>query len=425
MFVLGVGFGAALGAPLFDGSIREIHAPGGWTLFLSTASGLVGTYLALLMVVMAARIPVLERVAGRGVVMGWHRHLSIWALSLIFVHVVLSVVAYASVARVGFVQEFGTLTSTYPYMWEATAAVGIMLVIGVVSVPLVRGRISRESWWLLHLFMYAAVAISFLHEIVLGPDFVGHPGAQLAWSAVWILAGLAVVVFRLGLPAFRSLRHDLRVVDVASIGPNALSVILEGRNLDELGVLGGQFFEWRFLTRGRWWQAHPFTMSGWVGRDRFRLTIEMVGDFTEGIASLPIGTRVAFEGPYGSFTTRVRRHRRALLIAGGVGATAIRSLLEDIPSEAEPVVVMRARSREHLLLLEEIEEMAERRNGRVYLLLGPRDQVFLQTIADTVSDFRERDIFIAGSEGFVGSLSAILYQLGARKASVHVEAYEI
>ena len=425
LFALGGGLGIVLVMPILDGTIREIHAPGGWTLFLSSATGLLGTYLALLMVLMAARVPVLERVAGRGTVMGWHRHLSVWTLLLIFAHVLLSVVAYSMVAHVGAVHELVALTSTYPFMWEATVAVVIMIAVGGISIPQARERISRESWWLVHLLIYVALIISFFHEVVLGPDFVGHPQAQITWSVAWILAGLAVVTFRVGLPWVRSRRHALRVVEVAPAASGALTVVLAGRDLDRLGFMGGQFFEWRFLTPGRWWQAHPFTVSGRLGRDRVRLTVDRVGDFTEGLVSLPIGTTVAFEGPYGSLTARARRHRMALLIAGGVGATAIRSLLDDIPAEAEPVVVMRARSREHLLLLDEIEEMAEQRRGRVYLLLGPRDQVALQTIAETVADFRERDIFIAGSEGFVNTLSAILHQLGARKASIHVEAYEI
>ena len=44
-------------------------------------------------------------------------------------------------------------------------------------------------------------------------------------------------------------------------GPGVVSVVLRGRRLDRLPVAGGQFFQWRFLRRGLWWQAHPYSLS--------------------------------------------------------------------------------------------------------------------------------------------------------------------
>ena len=49
----------------------------------------------------------------------------------------------------------------------------------------VRRRLRRETWWLIHLWMYLALAISFAHVIVLGPAFVGHPLTQIVWSVAW------------------------------------------------------------------------------------------------------------------------------------------------------------------------------------------------------------------------------------------------
>ena len=79
----GIGLGIILGLPLVDGTVHEIGAPGGWTLFLGSVTGLIGTYLALLMVLMAARIPTLERALGRGGVMRWHKNLSVLTISFI------------------------------------------------------------------------------------------------------------------------------------------------------------------------------------------------------------------------------------------------------------------------------------------------------------------------------------------------------
>src|ERR1700728_1142022 len=60
----------------------------------------------------------------------------------------------------------------YPDVLTATIGLGLMCLIGIISVHAVRRRLSRETWWLIHLWMYLALAISFAHVIVLGPAFV-------------------------------------------------------------------------------------------------------------------------------------------------------------------------------------------------------------------------------------------------------------
>jgi hypothetical protein len=50
----------------------------------------------------------------------------------------------------------------------------------------------------------------------------------------------------------------------------------------------------------------------------------------------------AVEGPYGTFTKHAQLQPRALLVAAGIGVTALRSLLEDLPRASAPIVILRA-----------------------------------------------------------------------------------
>ena len=49
------------------------------------------------------------------------------------------------------------------------------------------------------------------------------------------------------------------------------------------------------------------------------------------LARVPIGTRVFIEGPYGVMTGARRTQPKVLLIAGGIGITPLRALLEALP----------------------------------------------------------------------------------------------
>jgi len=425
LILAGLGLGVVLGLPLVDGTLHELRVPGGTLLFAGSVTGLVGAYLTLCMVLLAARIPLIERTVGRGGAMMWHRSISVLAITLLAAHALLVTIADARTARVGVGKEFATLLKSYPWMLEATIALGLMLVIGLVSLPLARSRVSRESWWLLHLTIYAALVLALLHELALGPSFVNHPLATAVWIAVWVLAGIAVLSFRIALPALRSLRHDLRVAEVDASDPRTVTVVLQGRKLERLRIRGGQFFEWRFLSQGRWHQAHPFSVSGGPTRGLLRLTIKRVGDFTEQLATLSPGTRVAFEGPYGTLTAEARTRTKALLVAGGMGVTAIRGLLVDLPPDAQPAVVLRVHDRDHIPLLAEIEALASARKGEVYLLAGGRYEIDLAAICDRIPDFADRDVFIAGPPGLLDRLVSLFRQLGVPREALHVEPYAI
>ena len=141
--------------------------------------------------------------------------------------------------------------------------------------------------------------------------------------------------------------------------------------LDRLKARAGQFFSWRFLTRDRWWEAHPFSLSAAPDGRRLRITVKDLGDYTAALRAIPPGTRVIAEGPFGAFTTAARRRPRVALIAGGVGITPIRALLEDMPGgPGDIAVVYRALRPEDVILREELDELALRRGAEVHYVVG-------------------------------------------------------
>ena len=323
----------------------QFTAPGGPATFAGSLTGLVGTYLALLMVLLVSRIPFVERVLGQDGLLRWHRRLAPWPISLLVAHAVFITVGYAQAARTGLWHQVGTLLSQYPDMLTASAGLALMCLAGAISIRAIRRRMRRETWWAVHLGMYLALAISFTHVLALGPAFVGHPLTQAVWSAAWLATAGMVLAYRVGLPAVRSLRHGLRVVEVLPEGPGVVSVICSGRQLDRLAISGGQFFCWRFLAKGMWWQAHPFSLSALPRPPYLRLTAKAVGDYSASLAYLRPGTKVVVEGPYGTFTRDAQLRPRALLIAAGIGVTALRALLEDLPADSRPIVMLRATRR--------------------------------------------------------------------------------
>jgi len=425
--VVGLGLGVTVGLAITAETHSELVAPGGTVTFIGSITGLVGMYLALVMVLLVSRIPLVERVLGLGGLLGWHRWLSPWPLSLIALHAVFVTIGYAEAAQSGVGHEIGTLLSGYPGIVTATVALGLMMMAGIASIRAIRNRLRRETWWTLHLVMYLALALSFSHVIALGPSFVGHPLTQVVWSVVWAATAGVVIAFRFGLPAFRSLRHRLRVVEVRRETDGVVSVICEGRRLERLPVSGGQFLCWRFLQRGIWWQAHPYSLSARPTATHLRLTVKNSGDHSGGLATIKPGTRIAIEGPYGSFTSHARRRQRAVLIAGGIGVTAMRALLEDLPRSTRPQVILRVSRDQDAVLTEELAELTHKAGGKLHVIVGSREKARFDAhrLRQLVPGIAEQDVYICGHDEFVSDMVDLVRGIGVPADAVHYEAYSL
>ncbi len=173
----------------------------------------------LIMVVLAARLPWLESTAGQDRLVRWHRKVAPWAIGLIIAHVTLITVGYAQAANSGILAEIRVLITSYPYILAAVAGFGLLLLAGVTSYRYVRRRMRYETWWVVHLYVYLGLALAFALQIATGIPFIGHPLVRALWIIVWAATAGMVIVFRVLQPIWRSLRHQLTVVEVRPEAP--------------------------------------------------------------------------------------------------------------------------------------------------------------------------------------------------------------
>jgi predicted ferric reductase len=423
----GLGFGAAIALPLANAVPSTFAAPGGLATLVGDVTAMGGTYLLLVMVLLAARIPALETAVGQDRLLRWHRRLSSAPLVLLGLHGVLTVLGFAQADRTNWFGEAGSLITSMSWIFAAVVAYAMLVGIAGLSIRATRRRFSYDTWWVIHLYTYLGLAFSIPHQIVDGNNFVGHPLVQAAWLVFWFATAGVVVVYRLGLPIARSLRHGLQVVEVREEAPGVFSLIVGGRDLDKLPVAGGQYFGWRFLTRGLWWHAHPFSLSAAPAPPFLRVTIKTAGDDTAKIAALRPGTLIAIEGPYGAFTEAARVREKVALIGAGVGITPLRALLEDLPHDVDVVAVQRASAEVELIHESELRHLVAARGGRLLELVGSRHEHPLDDprhLRRLIPDLRQRDVYVCGPEGFAAGVVAAARRVGVRQSAIHREAFE-
>ncbi len=340
-----------------DPGSHTVAGIGGWLEAGGIVAGLIGTDLVLVMLVLAARVPVIDRLIGQDVAIAHHRALGKPVLYLLLAHGALLTLGYGIGDGTGPIAEtvalFGSQDMPLAYL-----SIGLFVVVVGTSIVAVRRRLPYEAWHVIHLLSYAAVLVAFPH--MTAGSVLGAGSWQRAyWIALYVAAFGLVALYRFVLPVVVTFRHRIRVVGVEPIAPGVVSIHMAGRDLDALGAHGGQYGVWRFWSRQTWWHAHPGSFSAVPSRNGARITVRDLGaGGPRGTPASARGRPSRSRGRTGSSRSRhgPRRSSRSCL---GIGITPIRALLEDAdlrPGEA--TVLLRGSDTDQQYLWEETAELA-------------------------------------------------------------------
>lgn len=416
---------------LRHGGLDQLGDLSGRLTAIGQLTALYGTFLALLGLVLVARSPWLDQLAGMHRLATWHRWIGFAVIWLLVAHTIFTTAGYALGDGSGLAAEAWTLLTTYPYVLMGTVALLLLVAVGVLSMRAARRRISYGTWYAIHLYTYLAMALGFGHQLAVGTDFQDDPVARFYWIMLYIVTVLLILLYRIGQPVYLSLRHRLRVADVVPEAPGVVSVYVRGRRLDELAVRAGQYFVWRFFTGDSWWRGRPFSLSAAPNGKSLRLTVKADGAETARLLRLRRGTWVGVEGPYGILTGARRTHEKVLLVAGGIGITPLRALLEELPARpGEIVVIYRASDWRDVVFADELDRLAERRGIQVRYLIGrrgtremPDDPLAAERLRDLVPDVSEREVFICGPLPMIDAVRRSLRALRVASSQIHVERF--
>jgi predicted ferric reductase len=373
-----------------------------------------------------ARIPWIEQALGHNRLVTWHRKSAPYALYFISLHVFLVVLGYAGADQVRFGATLWTMMTTYPWMLPATAGFILLIIAGVSSYREFRSRMTYETWWVIHLYTYLAIALSFMHQILTGAMFITNKPARYYWIALYSFVVFSILTWRILIPLGRSIKHHLKVEKVIVEGPGVISIYIGGRGILALHAVGGQFFSWRFINKNDWYQSHPYSLSAPPTDSLLRITVKGLGDHSKALVDLKPGTRVFIEGPYGIFTSKnAQSGRHVVLIGGGVGITPLRAIMEEFPNNTRIDVLYRASREEDLVLRKELDELSNRIGARVHYLVGSRREhpMTAEYIKKYVPQFADAEIYICGPEPLVSAVKKAAEGAGVPKDRFHDEAF--
>ncbi|MFJ2651601.1 ferric reductase-like transmembrane domain-containing protein [Streptomyces sp. NPDC087420] len=419
--------GAAGVLALWWSDTTSVVGPAGWLTGAGRITGLLAGYACAVLLALMARVPLLDHTIGTDRLARWHALGGRCTVALALAHTLLIIWGYSLSSRTDVVSQTSTLLLHYPDLLKGTAGFLLFLATGVLSARAARRRMSYETWHYLHFATYLAVFLTFGHQLSNGADFAGNRPARAAWYTLFLGVAALVAWYRFAAPVRRGLRHRLRVAAIHPEAPGVVSVHLTGEHLDELGGKPGQFLRWRFLTRGLWWTANPYSLSAPAHPHHLRITVKTAGGHSAALARLAPGTRVWAEGPYGAFTADRRTAPKVLLLAGGAGITPLRTLFETLPGQV--TLVYRARRADDLALRGELDAIAARRQATTHYVVdepaGYSSPLTASGLSTLVPDLAAHDVYLCGPPGMTEAAIHALREAGVPARRIHHESFAL
>jgi predicted ferric reductase len=429
LLALGVNIAAVTGGWLSHGGWPTDY--GTATLFtaLGQITALWGTLAALVQILLVARVPGLDGRFGMDRLIRWHRWVGFALVWCLLAHIISTTVGWAAGDGRSFLPEFVYLNSHHTSVLLAGVGTLLLVLVAATSVRAARRKLSREVWFYIHLLSYAMMALSFPHIVQVGSDFDHHRWTTYYWSAMYLAVLGTVIWHRFGNPVRNHRRHRFTLTSTREETPGVVSLRVAGDGLHRFSVRAGQFVTVRFVTRGWFHRAHPFSISA-VDDDTFRVTVKALGDDSARIGELAPGTKVIVEGPYGAFTEAARTVPKVLLIAGGIGITPVRMLFERLGGRPGDVTLLyRSSSDDEIVFRDELEAIAREKGHTIHHLVGnrvdQRDAFTAESLERLVPDVARHDVYLCGPHVMVSTAVAGLRKLGVPTRRIHYEDFSL
>ena len=416
---------------LADGGITRFATLGGAVTAIGIITGLVATALMCLMLVLTARVPVIDRTLGQDRATTLHAQLGRGMVFGLLAHGAFLMAGYALEGKTTPVATFLDLCRTSTDFIWACVALLMFAVVGISSMVALRRKYPYEVWMGIHLTTYAAIVASLPHQFSMSGLFAEGTLARAFWIAMFLATAGVMLAFRVIAPIIATFTHRLTVSRVVPVGPDAVTIEMTGRNLDALEARGGHWLQWRFLTPALALQPHPFSLSADPTDSTLRITVRNLGAGSARLAALQPGTKVAVEGPYGMFTDASRTRERVVLVGAGIGIAPVRALLESTRfAPGDAAVILRASTPDELYLLDEVRALCATKGASLQVLVGPRAGASWVPrsyagahLTDLVPWATDADLYVCGPEAWMDAVLRNADECGIPALQIHDERF--
>jgi predicted ferric reductase len=406
--------------------------PGNLLIALGRVAGVWAELFILAELVLVGRIYWVEHLFGFDKLNRVHRWIGYSILSLLLGHPLLLIWGYIQQNGYGgfmsqFIPQLQDFLANKAYV--IYSFIGVIIFIYIVFLAVfARKRINYEVWYYTHLFTYLAIGFALPHQFASG-DFTSD------WPMwYWYILNYSVfgiyLFWRAVRPLVRFAYYRFQITNVIQETPDTISIYVTGKHMEKFRFHAGQYANITILARELWY-THPFSFSSAYNGQFIRFTIKNSGDYTARIPSVKPGTHVILDGPLGLFIEERAIRDKFLFIAGGIGITPLRSMMESLGQKQKDIVLIHAvRTEKDMAFKTEIDQIKQIDPlvKVIYILGTPVEgyesgRLDKEKVVRLVPDFFDREVFLCGPPPMMAAVVKMLKELGFGSQHIHFENF--
>lgn len=152
--------------------------------------------------------------------------------------------------------------------------------------------------------------------------------------------------------------------------------------------------------------------------------------------TLPEGSEVELDAPYGDFTLHKNSGVPAIFVIGGIGVTPVRSIIAQATHDKTAhkiTLVHSSRTPDDMPFLADFEELSRQNSNFEYIPVasdqapenwsGRTGRIDQELLAEIVANQPNARFYLSGPEGMVKAMRAMLIEIGADEDNIRTEEF--
>lgn len=384
-------------------------------------AGVSAYSLIALNLMLAARLPILEGLAG-GLdrIYALHRYSGIAVLALVLFHTQVKFIQLEGMVPPGALAETAVEVAKPAFI----ALVVLILLSAIKRLPKLRAEMPWMWWRITHWGMIPIFLILTFHQLFVKAPFDSNSAVRF-WVYAMALSGLGAILWIVLMPWLRKRGYEVVAVEPLEAGTKVLARPLRR----PITAKPGQFAFFSAARAGLR-EPHPFTLATLGPDGTIGFCIQPAGDFTRRLRqTLAPGDRLQIEGGYGRFDYQ-RGGKFQIWLAGGIGITpflAMADAFDRAPDDRQITLIHAVRHAGLAVAQDRLREIAAAHPGFSYHLHDSSSMARLDTqTVEAYAKFAlsEADLWYCGPKGLRLALERQWRERGTSPRVVHFEQFE-
>lgn len=393
------------------------------THVLGQLSGLIGMTLFSLTFLLATRLKFIEDFfEGLDKVYIVHRVVGSAALILILLHPLFLVLK--------FVPQDMVLAATYLLpgtLMSVNFGIFALLAMILLIYLTLYSKLKYNTWKISHKFLGAAFIFATLHIFLVrgtaSQDDI-FAGYYIYATIVSLIGGVSLIYLVLvNNLKLREVKYKVDFVDKSKQGIFSITMSpLE----NSIKYKAGQFVFLRFYNQGIPKEQHPFSVASKTNSTQLKVVIKDLGDYTNQLSKLKVGSKVTVEGPYGRFNKTSRSDQ--IWVAGGIGITPFLGMAADLKEDMKYDIDLyySVKSSDEFVSLDYLKNIEKITKGHFKVIPWVSNEIGylgIKGIMEKSKDVKYKEFYLCGPAALKDSILKGAINLGVSKNKIYSEEF--